>query len=174
MRRLRVCGDFVREPENIPEDTCGSEDHRCGGYTPANPTLHATGLPPACGAVYDCRLIGGMLRLKTLQAFETKGLFGHMTPDQRTQVYELMTPRTISPGTELMKQGDNGDTYFVIESGTADVYVHGPDEVGTQLQAPSANETTVRRTDKPRADVAERSRQRGGTARVGRVRRYAN
>ncbi len=115
-------------------------------------------------------LIGGVLSLNAPQAFETKGLFGHMTPDQRTQVYELMTPRTISPGTELMKQGDNGDTYFVIESGTADVYVHGPDEVGEQLR----NNTTVRRTDKPRAHVTERSRQGGGAARVGLVCRYAN
>lgn len=67
-----------------------------------------------------------------LQAFELKGLFSHMTSDQRTQVYDLMTPRDITPGTELMKQGDNGDTYFVIESGTADVYVHGPDEVSAR------------------------------------------
>ena len=60
-----------------------------------------------------------------------------MTPDQRTQVYDLMTPRDITPGTELMKQGDNGDTYFVIESGTADVYVHGPGEVRAAAAAVS-------------------------------------
>ena len=64
------------------------------------------------------------------QAFESKGLFSHMTNAQKTQVYGLMEPKDFSPGEELMKQGDNGDTYFVIESGTADVYVHGPGEVG--------------------------------------------
>lgn len=79
-----------------------------------------------------------------LQAFEAKGLFGHMTETQRAQVYELMTPRTITPGTELMKQGDNGDTYFVIESGTADVYVHGPGEVGEQF-----SQSLLSRADRP-------------------------
>lgn len=65
-----------------------------------------------------------------MQAFESKGLFSHMTPEQRTQVYNLMIPLEFPPGMELMKQGDNGNTYFVIESGEAEVYVHGPGEVG--------------------------------------------
>lgn len=89
-----------------------------------------------------------------LQAFEAKGLFGHMTETQRAQVYELMTPRTITPGTELMKQGDNGDTYFVIESGTADVYVHGQGEVREQF-----SQSLLSRADHPQ-DMLTRCRCR--------------
>ena len=52
-----------------------------------------------------------------------------MSPQQRKQLYDVMTPKAVEAGTELMRQGDDGATYFVIESGEADVYVHGPDEV---------------------------------------------
>ena len=58
-----------------------------------------------------------------------------MSPQQRKQLYDVMTPRTVEAGTELMRQGDDGATYFVIESGEADVYVHGPDEVSRSLSA---------------------------------------
>jgi|EP01049_Picozoa_sp_SAG25_P007217 CRP-like cAMP-binding protein len=52
-----------------------------------------------------------------------------MTSDQRNGVYEAMKPVTLQAGTEIMRQGEDGDEYIVIERGEADIYVAGPGEV---------------------------------------------
>lgn len=104
-----------------------------------------------------------------VQAFETKGLFSHMTVDQRNQVYELMTPRTIAPETRLMTQGDNGDTYFVIESGIADVYVHGPGEVRlpASVYAPHLQATKLSLALSSQSGLGDVVAQRGPGESVG-------
>ena len=63
-------------------------------------------------------------------AFEAKGLFSHLLRQQRLALYEIMKPVTLAPGTEIMRQGDDGDTYIVIEKGEADVYVAAPGQAG--------------------------------------------
>ena len=63
-------------------------------------------------------------------AFESKGLFSHLTSAQRTSLYEIMQPVTVPCGTEIMRQGEDGDEYIVIEKGEADVYVAAPGQAG--------------------------------------------
>lgn len=63
-------------------------------------------------------------------AFESKGLFSHMSVEQRHLMYEVMKPVTLAPGTEIMRQGADGDEYIVIESGEADVYVASQGQAG--------------------------------------------
>ena len=171
MRRLREPEgeDGEHGPAELPEVRRSCEAHRRRKHSARCAPARAVALsasPPTCRTTaYSSRLwtdiVGGCALCcgseSSSQAFELKGLFSHMTPAQRTQVYDLMTPRTMAPGTELMKQGDNGDTYFVIESGTADVYVHGPGEVraSTLTHAPPCAllpaELTCRRSRSHRA-----------------------
>jgi cGMP-dependent protein kinase len=41
------------------------------------------------------------------------------------EVIDCMKRRSVPPGHELIKQGDTGDFFYVIERGTYDIYVHG-------------------------------------------------
>lgn len=92
-----------------------------------------------------------------------------MSPQQRKQLYDVMTPKSVEAGTELMRQGDDGATYFVIESGEADVYVHGPDEVSRSLSA-RVRSVSIQRLS-ARLWRPGRLGLGRGDARAGRVRR---
>ena len=48
-----------------------------------------------------------------------------MSPQQRKQLYDVMTPKAVEAGTELMRQGDEGDFAVVIQHGSCTVEVNG-------------------------------------------------
>jgi CRP-like cAMP-binding protein len=50
-------------------------------------------------------------------------LFSHLTPDERQAVFAAMERITVSPGDIIIRQGDRGDHFYVVESGTFCVLV---------------------------------------------------
>jgi CRP-like cAMP-binding protein len=55
--------------------------------------------------------------LRTIALFET------LTDAERDELAQRVEEREFEPGHHVMHQGDGGYTFFVIRSGTADVYV---------------------------------------------------
>jgi CRP-like cAMP-binding protein len=58
-------------------------------------------------------------------------------------MYEVMKPVTLAPGTEIMRQGADGDEYIVIESGEADVYVASQGQVCLRPCCPRSAESAT-------------------------------
>ncbi|EER18829.1 cAMP-dependent protein kinase type I-alpha regulatory subunit, putative [Perkinsus marinus ATCC 50983] len=50
-------------------------------------------------------------------------LFGHLDEEEITDVIMAMYPGSFSPGDILIKQGDEGDAFWIVESGQYDIYV---------------------------------------------------
>jgi len=51
-------------------------------------------------------------------------LFAHLDPDEKTDVFDAMAPLERGPGETVIEQGEDGDNFYVIESGEVDVYVN--------------------------------------------------
>lgn len=51
-------------------------------------------------------------------------LFGHLSPEQIHDVIMAMFPRDVVAGEQVIKQGDNGDAFWIVESGTFDIFVN--------------------------------------------------
>lgn len=50
-------------------------------------------------------------------------LFKALEADQRQEAIDAMFEKKVSAGEEIIKQGDPGDYFYVVESGTFDVFV---------------------------------------------------
>lgn len=50
-------------------------------------------------------------------------LFANLESSQVSQIVEEMYKIDVAPGTDLIKQGDLGDNFYVVESGTFEIYV---------------------------------------------------
>lgn len=50
-------------------------------------------------------------------------IFGHLTPDARGVIADVLEPMEVSAGTDLIKQGDSGDYFYIVRSGEFDIYV---------------------------------------------------
>ena len=50
-------------------------------------------------------------------------LFGHLGHEQLEAVILAMFPREVSSGDTIIKQGDNGDAFWIVESGKFDIFV---------------------------------------------------
>eukprot|EP00736_Rhodelphis_marinus_P000611 Rmarinus@m.26729 len=55
-------------------------------------------------------------------AVKTNFLFSHLNTNQKTGLFRLMDKREVQAGQVIIKQGDPGHEFFVVESGTYDVY----------------------------------------------------
>ena len=62
---------------------------------------------------------------KIMAAFEEKALFSKLDKDQRTEVAAIMQRQTFAPGEPLCSEGENGDTFFIVVSGTCEVSMGG-------------------------------------------------
>jgi cAMP-dependent protein kinase regulator len=51
-------------------------------------------------------------------------LFGHLESDRLDEVIEAMFPRDVPPGEKVINQGDNGDAFWIVESGKFDIFVN--------------------------------------------------
>jgi CRP-like cAMP-binding protein len=58
-----------------------------------------------------------------LKPYHSNFLFSHLTPDERQAVFAAMERITVSPGDIIIRQGDRGDHFYVVESGTFCVLV---------------------------------------------------
>ena len=59
-------------------------------------------------------------------ALKSNFLFQHLTPSQRSTVISVMQPLSVQPGDVVIKQGDQGDRFYVIDCGRYEVRVQGP------------------------------------------------
>ena len=50
-------------------------------------------------------------------------LFSHLDDSDRDTLVDAMAPKTFTPGSTIIKQGDDGDFFYIIDSGDCDVYV---------------------------------------------------
>mmetsp|Transcript_10977 Transcript_10977/g.20317 ORF Transcript_10977/g.20317 Transcript_10977/m.20317 type:complete len:350 (-) Transcript_10977:168-1217(-) len=64
--------------------------------------------------------------LKRIQvAVDSNFLFGGLSSEQRDLVFGAMNEKKVAAGTEIIKQGDAGDFFYVLDEGSADVHVNG-------------------------------------------------
>eukprot|EP01031_Cornospumella_fuschlensis_P035742 gene35742-43354_t len=59
-------------------------------------------------------------------AMRSNFLFQHLTPPQRALVVKLMRPLPVHPGDWIIKQGDAGDRFYIVDSGRFEVRVKAP------------------------------------------------
>ena len=62
-------------------------------------------------------------RLRLIEAVSGILIFRCLDSDQMNEVIDAMFERRVEPGSHVIEQGDDGDNFYVIESGTFDVYV---------------------------------------------------
>lgn len=59
-------------------------------------------------------------------AIKTNFLFQHLNSTQRQTVVDLMQPVLVTPGQWVIRQGDQGDRFYVVDSGRYEVRVRPP------------------------------------------------
>jgi cAMP-dependent protein kinase regulator len=50
-------------------------------------------------------------------------LFSHLDDTDRDTLVDAMAPKTFAPGSTIIQQGDDGDFFYIVDSGDCDVYV---------------------------------------------------
>ncbi|KAF4673585.1 hypothetical protein FOL47_010392 [Perkinsus chesapeaki] len=55
-------------------------------------------------------------------------LFGHLQPDAVTDIIMAMYPKSVETGTDVIKQGDDGDAFYIVAEGSLHVHVRRPGE----------------------------------------------
>jgi cAMP-dependent protein kinase regulator len=62
-------------------------------------------------------------REKIMSILTSNNFFSQVTDEQRAIMADAMTKAEFKDGAEVIKQGDQGDTFYVLDSGVADVWV---------------------------------------------------
>jgi len=52
-------------------------------------------------------------------------LFSHLDENERSDIFDAMFPVTALPGEVIIQQGDEGDNFYIIDSGDVEVFVNG-------------------------------------------------
>lgn len=52
-------------------------------------------------------------------------LFSHLDENERSDIFDAMFPVNVLPGEVIIQQGDEGDNFYIIDSGDVEVYVSG-------------------------------------------------
>merc|ERR1712088_701969 len=52
-------------------------------------------------------------------------LFSHLDENERSDIFDAMFPVSAIPGEVIINQGDEGDNFYIIDSGEVEVYVNG-------------------------------------------------
>lgn len=55
------------------------------------------------------------------KSIEKSVLFTHLDASQRTDIFNAMFPVLHKAGESIIKQGDEGDNFYIIEEGTVEV-----------------------------------------------------
>ncbi|XP_039265487.1 cAMP-dependent protein kinase type I-beta regulatory subunit-like [Styela clava] len=58
------------------------------------------------------------------KAIERNVLFAHLDENERSDIFDAMFPTQHIAGEEVIKQGDEGDNFYIIDSGEVDIYVN--------------------------------------------------
>mmetsp|Transcript_4816 Transcript_4816/g.16791 ORF Transcript_4816/g.16791 Transcript_4816/m.16791 type:complete len:1045 (+) Transcript_4816:248-3382(+) len=67
------------------------------------------------------------------QAVKANFLFSHLTEEKRTLLFDLMEERTVKQDEVIIRQGDKGDYFYIVKSGSFDVFVKPADDKSTGL-----------------------------------------
>lgn len=59
-------------------------------------------------------------------------LFSHLDENERSDIFDAMFPVNVRQGESIIKQGDEGDNFYVIDQGEVEVFVNG--DVVTTIQ----------------------------------------
>lgn len=59
------------------------------------------------------------------KSIEKNVLFAHLDDGERSEIFDAMFPDTHKAGDTIIKQGDEGDNFYVIDQGTVDILVNG-------------------------------------------------
>ncbi|XP_076682726.1 protein kinase, cAMP-dependent, regulatory subunit type 1 isoform X1 [Andrena cerasifolii] len=52
-------------------------------------------------------------------------LFAHLDENERSDIFDAMFPVTFLPGEAIIRQGDEGDNFYVIDQGEVEIFVNG-------------------------------------------------
>jgi cAMP-dependent protein kinase regulator len=58
------------------------------------------------------------------KAIEKNVLFKHLEENQRKEIFDAMFPVVHNPGEIIIKQGDEGDNFYVIDEGEVEVFIY--------------------------------------------------
>lgn len=58
------------------------------------------------------------------KAIEKNVLFAHLDENERSDIFDAMFPTQHIAGEDVIKQGDEGDNFYIIDSGEVDIYVN--------------------------------------------------
>ena len=64
-----------------------------------------------------------------LKALQAHFLFGDLAPSSLRDLVDVMAPHNLGPGEDVIKQGESGDTFFVMVSGLCEVLIEGVGKV---------------------------------------------
>jgi hypothetical protein len=73
----------------------------------------------------------------------THFLFDALSSEDIASLIACMKPLTVSAGEDIIRQNEDGDLFYCIESGTADVYVIGVGHVGSYTSGDSFGELAL-------------------------------
>jgi CRP-like cAMP-binding protein len=59
------------------------------------------------------------------KAVQDNFLFSSLDEEQLNDVFDAMAPKSVPAGTTIIKQGDPGDFFYVLDTGAAEVFVKG-------------------------------------------------
>merc|ERR1719232_1804068 len=52
-------------------------------------------------------------------------LFSHLDENERSDIFDAMFPVNALPGEVIIQQGDDGDNFYIVDTGEVEVYVNG-------------------------------------------------
>merc|ERR1712013_780418 len=52
-------------------------------------------------------------------------LFSHLDENERSDIFDAMFPSSAMPGEIIIKQGNEGDNFYIIDQGEVEIYVNG-------------------------------------------------
>ncbi|XP_018496796.1 cAMP-dependent protein kinase regulatory subunit [Galendromus occidentalis] len=58
------------------------------------------------------------------KAIEKNVLFSHLDESEKKDIFDAMFPVEAKPNETIIKQGDDGDNFYILDSGTVDIFVN--------------------------------------------------
>merc|ERR1711936_1493227 len=59
------------------------------------------------------------------KAIAKNALFSHLDENERSDIFDAMFPVNALPGEVIIQQGDEGDNFYIIDTGEVEIYVNG-------------------------------------------------
>lgn len=72
--------------------------------------------------------------MELLQLFKTIGLFEGLNDDQLNRLVEISQQARYDDGDEIIRQGEEGDNFFIIRQGQVEVIVQRPNKQGSDTK----------------------------------------